>query len=99
MLLLLKIHPLLLGYISDARSCSKLVDNAIQWINLHPVDNAILVSLILIHWKWFIPWNALSSVWTTGAWRPGGKVLPYMGYVGMKNMKRQTNPYGKAMKK
>ena len=41
MLLLLKIHPLLLGYISDARSCSKLVDNAIQWINLHPIGNAI----------------------------------------------------------
>ena len=41
MLLLLKIHPLLLGYISDARSCSKLVDNAIHWINLHPVGNAI----------------------------------------------------------
>ena len=30
MLLLLKIHPVLVGYISDARSCSKLVDNAIH---------------------------------------------------------------------
>ena len=91
--------PFYLVTISGASSCSKLVKSAIHWINLHPVDNALLVSLILIHWKWFIPWNALSSVWTTAAWRPGGEVLPYMGYIGMKNMKRQTDPYGKAMKK
>ena len=25
------------------------VDNAIHWINLYPVDNAVFVSLILIH--------------------------------------------------
>ena len=43
MLLLLKIQTPFTWclYIPGARSCSKLVDNAIHWINLHPVGNAI----------------------------------------------------------
>ena len=85
-------------YIPGSRSCSKLVDNAIHWINLHPVDNAIgfpnTYLMIVIY-----PLECTIERLNNRGLEARREVLPYMGYIGMKNMKRQTDPYGKAMKK